>query len=107
MFATLLLLAATATASCPQPLFEFTGQPDCVTLKFEDGKTHVTNACQHPILIDQSVQLQKTASAANAFVQAQTTAEIRDLAAFTLGMDGTLYRVVALISEPRACKTAG
>ena len=97
MFPTLLLMAATAWATCPQPTFEFNGQPDCVELSFEDGRTRIINACQYPLLVDQSVLFHLNSGASSGFIPAQTMAEIRDLSAFTLGMNGTLYQVVAAV----------
>ncbi len=105
MFPTLLLIAAAASA-CPEPSFEFTGQPDCVELSFQDGRTRVTNSCPHPLLVDESVQLQTRAAAPNSLIQAQSSTEIRDLAAFTVGMNGKLYSVVAALTTPPACEDA-
>ena len=107
MFPALLLMVATAAAECPPPTFAFVGQPDCVTLAFEDGTTQVTNACEHPILFDQSVHLPTTATTANRLVPAKTSTTIRDLSVFTLGMNGELYRVVAMIALPEGCEVAG
>lgn len=91
MFAGLLLLVAAAEATPPQVSFEFKGQPECVSLRYEDGVTHVTNGCEHPLLVDQSV---------GGIILAQASAEVRDLSAFTVGLDGQLYRVIATVAEP-------
>ena len=104
MLAILLMLTATAQAACPQASFEFQGQPACVSLQFEDGKTTVTNACAQGILVDQSVVLRPE----EAFVPAGGTSEIRDLNTFTLGMAGKIYEVVALVEvEEVACGDTG
>ncbi len=107
MFLTLLMIAATARATCPQTTFEFNGQPDCVELIFEDGRTRVTNACEYPLLVDQSVQLHLERGASSGLIPAQTSAEIQDLNIFTLGMNGRLYQVVAEVAPtPAPCSDA-
>ena len=99
MIALMLLAAATATASCPEVSFAFQGQPACVELRYEDGKTKLHNGCSHALLLDHSVVL-----AADAFlVQPEVAVDIRDLSAFTLGLDGKLYQVVATLAEEPAC----
>lgn len=91
-----LLLAAVAPAA--EPTFDFVGQPDCVTLTWEgDGHTLLENACDHPLLLDQSVQLP---SQRIGLVPAGATTRVRDLSAFTLGAAGRLYRVRAVLLEP-------
>ena len=94
-----LLLTALATAApCLETTFEFVGQPECVELAYADGLTQLKNTCSHALLVDQSVQLGKTGGPAG-LVQANTSTQIRDLSAFTMGMDGTLYRVRATVRE--------
>lgn len=101
MFTTLLLAAAALGAPCPPPAFAFAGQPDCVELAYEDGRTRVTNACEHALLIDQSVQV----PSASTVLPPDDTTEIRDLSAFTLGLNGALFQVVALVEVP-ACASS-
>ena len=92
-----MLLLTMAQATCERPTITFHGQPNCVALHFEDGKTHLQSECTEPLLVDQSMNL----SSANptSFISAGGHEEIRDLNAFTLGMSGKLYRVVATV-EP-------
>ena len=103
MIALMLLAAAAASASCPAIAFEFQGQPSCVELRYQDATTRAHNGCSQPLLLDHSVVLE-----AGAFlVQPDTTGDIRDLSAFTLGMDGKLYQVVATLAEQPACREPG
>jgi len=97
----MLLLLATLSAlasPCP-PSFVFVGAPSCVELTYADGQTEVRNRCEHLLLVDQSVQ------GTFAPVAPGETTHVRDLQAFTVGMDGELYRAVALIQE--ACDDPG
>ncbi len=94
MLSFLLLLS---TASAGSTSFVFVGQPECVELEFDGAATQLRNGCLHPLLIDQSVLLGTTGGAQ---VAAHTEATLRDLSAFTIGMDGRLYRAVAMIAEP-------
>lgn len=94
-----LLLAALSFADCPAPTFEFVGQPDCVELEFDGERTTLTNACDAPLLIDQSVHLGQ-----GQVVPARTSTKIRDLSAFTVGYEGALHRVVAVFAEPEVCE---
>lgn len=99
MFALLLLLLATAAqADCPELSFEFSGQPDCVELQFDGERTTITSECDAPILVDQSVQL------TGAILPARSSAKIRDLSAFSLGMEGKLYWVVASATNLDECR---
>ena len=75
-----LLLFAAASAACPEVTFTFSGQPDCVDLVYEGGRTQLTNACDAPLLVDQSVQL-PDASAPRGVIPARTASAIRDLSA--------------------------
>jgi hypothetical protein len=100
---TLLFAAATAHASCEAPAapsFEFVGQPTCVSLTFDGGATQLVSTCDQPVIIDQSVA--RGGSRAQV-VPAQGQATLRDLSAFTLGMEGTIFQVVAVIAEPPTC----
>jgi len=102
-----LLLFAAAGATCPQVSFEFSGQPDCVALAYDDSRITINNTCEHALLVDQSVQRQTDGGAVDALILPQTTAEVRDLSAFTIGMDGVLYQIVAsLASVPESCDDA-
>ena len=102
MLSILLLALAAAEAACPAVSFEFTGQPACVALSFTGERIRLTNSCEAPVLVDQSVLLPD--QGASPLVPQGTTTEIRDLNKFTMGVDGQLYRVVALFAEPEACQ---
>ena len=93
-----LSIALAVAASATPVAFDFVGQPDCVELAWTGERTRVVNRCEHPLLVDQSVQLPQSPG----WIPPGEAAEIRDLSAFTLGMDGRLYRVVAVVVEPAA-----
>lgn len=95
------LLLAFAHATCPDISFAFTGQPACVELAFTGDATELVNRCDAPVLVDQSV-VSSTEPLANV-VGAGASTELRDLNTFTLGVDGRLYRVVAVVEE--GCRT--
>ncbi|MEL6349193.1 MAG: hypothetical protein AAFV53_39180 [Myxococcota bacterium] len=88
-----LLFLSAAFAACPELTFTFHGQPACVDLAFEGARTRLTNRCDSPLIIDQQVLL----DAADAVVLPQADVEIRDLSAFTLGVEGTVYAVFARV----------
>jgi hypothetical protein len=94
----LLTVAAIATPSSPTT-FEFHGQPACVTLTWADGRTRLDNACEQPLLVDQSVHLWAEDRPVG-IVLPLASIELRDLNTFTIGLHGTLYRVVAVQPEP-------
>jgi hypothetical protein len=96
-----LLLAVTlqARAACPPPTFTFVGQPACVGVVFEGDHTRLTSACDGPLLVDRSVAL-----ASGSVLMPGQTAVVRDLSAFTLGLDGELHRVVATVDPAPACE---
>lgn len=95
--AVVLSLAPTAQAAdCGPTTFTFVGQPACVTAEFDGQRTQLENGCAVPLLIDQSVLL----SADSPHVEPGASAELRDLSAFTLGMEGKLQRVVAVAEVP-------
>jgi len=101
---TLLVLASNAWATCPPPSFEFHGQPECVDLAYDSDKITVSNACQHTVLVDQSMQINVNPTPPSGLIPAQTSAEIRGLNTFTLGLDGRLYRVIATVAPvPETC----
>ncbi|MBX2801246.1 MAG: hypothetical protein KTR31_26450 [Myxococcales bacterium] len=87
-------LAALAQEPAPQIRFEFVGQPECVELHYTDGSTTLTNHCDQPLLLDQSV-LQGFR-----LIAPGETTRISDLSAFTLGLNGSLYRAIAQVVEP-------
>jgi hypothetical protein len=90
---------APEAASVSETTFAFVGQPPCVELSYADGITQLTNTCEHALLLDQSVQLPAGGQQAR-LVPADTSTQIKDLNAFTLGMDGQLYRVLAVVNAP-------
>ena len=94
-----LLLLSLAIAS-PQTTttFTFVGQPECVELSYADGRTLLNNTCPDPVVVDLSVQLAQDGKR-KPVVPPETSTHIRDLSAFTLGMNGELFRVVAVLSE--------
>ena len=92
-----LLLSAALAAPCPSPTFSFHGQPDCVSLTFTGSRTELVNRCAAPLLVDQSVLLGQ-----GPWILPDTRAELRDLSAFSLGMDGELFQVVAVLEACEA-----
>jgi len=107
VFLGLLLTAASAWAACPSVTFEFAGQPECVSLSYADSRITLDNRCASPLLVDQSIQIHASADTPLGLIPAKATTEIRDLSAFTLGMNGEIYQVVALLGPPMACKDTG
>jgi hypothetical protein len=79
------------TAAAADIEFVFSGQPECVQVDYEAGITHVQNDCAAPILLDSSVKQAWQPLAPG------KAADVRDLSAFTIGLDGVLYRAVAMI----------
>jgi len=90
-----LFLTFAAIAAPSETTFEFVGQPECVELSYADGQTQLDNNCEHALLIDQSVL-----AVPGGLVLPNTSTTLRDLSAFTLGMEGELYRAVATVAEP-------
>lgn len=93
MLTIFLSLLSNAAAACPETTFSFQGQPDCVDLAYEDGRTHVINQCAAPVLVDASV----ITGSMTGLIAAGGAAQLRDLSVFTLGMEGQLYSVVAFL----------
>jgi len=86
--------AAEAPSAPCAARFTFVGQPDCVQLTYVDGRTRVDNHCDAPLLVDRSVQ-----PGASQPVPAGASTWVRDLSAFTMGLDGELYQAVAQLHE--------
>ena len=86
-----LILAMMLTAAAADIEFVFSGQPECVKVDYEAGVTHVQNDCAAPILLDASVK-----QAWRPLAPGQA-ADVRDLSAFTIGLDGVIYRAIASI----------
>jgi hypothetical protein len=84
------LLFFSAQAACPAT-FVFSGAPSCVQLHFDGTRTHLDNACESAVLVDQSVATETS------IVAAHTSVSLRDLNRFTLAVDGRLYSVVAQV----------
>ena len=103
MILTLLVLATNAWATCPEPTLSFSGQPDCVQLTTEEDRITLTNTCEQPLLIDQSVQVHETGSTPTGLIGVQSTTHIRGMGFFTVGLEGQLYQVVAK-KEAVACE---
>ena len=97
MFLVLFSTLVATAAPCLETTFEFTGQPDCVELTYADGRTQLNNTCPHALLLDQSVQLPGSTGSLP-LVQAHASTQIKDLSAFTMGMNGKLYKVVAVVT---------
>jgi len=74
--------------------FTFVGQPECVQLTYDDGRTRLDNGCSSAVLVDQSVQ-----SGGFQPVPPGTSVHVKDLSAFTLAMDGELFLAVAQVDE--------
>lgn len=87
----LVLLLAQALASSP---FVFVGQPDCVDLSWASGVTTLHNRCEAPLLVDATVRVD------DAVVAPGEVVTLRDLSAFTLGLEGQLHQVVARWEGP-------
>ncbi len=90
-------LSAVALAADIQ--FTFVGQPDCVAIDYADGVSTIHNGCEAPILVDASVK-----SAWRPILPGHSE-EVRDLSAFTIGLQGELHRAVAVVhveEEPAA-----
>jgi hypothetical protein len=87
-----LLAALSAQAACPVT-FAFQGQPDCISLDFQTDRIQLVNACTAPVLVDQSVVLRSDSQ----LIPAGSSAWIRDLSAFTVGMEGRIYPVLAYL----------
>jgi hypothetical protein len=86
-------LLTPAAQAGPSVAFEFVGQPDCVELSFTGQSTRLISRCEAPLLVDHSVL-------SSGLILPGTTTEIRDLSAFTMGLEGELYRAVAMVAEP-------
>ena len=86
----LLLAASPAHADVE---FVFVGQPDCVSLEFNGAHTQLANGCTSPVLVDASALLRPDAPA---LVPPGGQATLRDDSAVTLGLEGALYRAVAI-----------
>jgi hypothetical protein len=96
VFALALALALPSeTYADPAVDFVFQGQPACVELAYTEGRTQLESHCGAPLLVDQSVL-------AAGIVLPGARVEIRDLSAFTLGLEGKLYRAVATVAEDPA-----
>ncbi len=91
VLALIALLVAPAQAQSVE--FDFVGQPDCVELSYTGEHTRLVNGCAAALLVDQSVH-------AAGLVMPGATVEVRDLSAFTIGMEGLLFRAVAHVVEP-------
>jgi hypothetical protein len=89
--------AAPPAADCGQPVFTFVGQPECVSLVFDGGHTQLDNGCDVPLLIDVSVL---AGVGGGPSIPAGGTAELRDLSAFSLGVDGEIHRATAMVEIP-------
>lgn len=98
MFSALLLFVSAAQAACPIS-FAFVGQPACTEVTYEEGRIQVENRCEHALLMDQSLLFHTASGPPSGLILPQTTAEIRDLSVFTLGMSGQIYQVTAMIVE--------
>jgi hypothetical protein len=100
MFSALLILTAAAAPTCPTTIdFGFIGQPDCVTVAYDDGRINLHSACTEPLLVDASLQLHTPSAPALPIIPADTTVQLRDLSFFTLGMGGELFKVIAYLEE--------
>lgn len=89
--------AAAPTPGCDAAQFTFVGQPACVTLDFDGARTQLANDCDAPLLVDLSVL---AAPGGGPSIPAGGTAELRDLSAFSLGLNGEIHRAIALVEVP-------
>ncbi len=92
----LMLSLSSAQASCPVS-FDFVGQPSCTEIAYRDGRVVVDNRCEHALLMDQSRRCETAAGPPSGLILPQTTAQVRDLSVFTLGMAGQIYQVAAVV----------
>jgi hypothetical protein len=97
LLAALLALVPAAHADCGATTFTFVGQPACVELAFDGTHTLLHNACEQPLLVDESVRL----AASGPTIAPGDGATLRDLSVFTIGMDGRLFRTVAQVEAAR------
>jgi len=95
----MLVLLFTLLAHAAPLQFAFVGQPDCVRLAYAEGRTTLENGCDQPVLVDQSV-VRPTGRHATGIVPAGVTTSLKDLSWFTLGYEGQIYKVVAVVAEP-------
>jgi hypothetical protein len=79
------------------PVFTFVGQPECVSLEFDGDHTQLDNGCDVPLLVDVSVL---AGVGGGPSIPVGGSAELRDLSAFSLGVDGEIHRATALIEIP-------
>ena len=86
-------------AACGPVSFQFVGPPDCISLAFDGTRTQLKNGCPSPLHVDISVRI---GSDAGPEIPPGGTATLRDLSAFTVGMEGEIHRAVAVIEAP-AC----
>ena len=68
-------------------------------LAYAEGRTTLENGCDQPVLVDQSV-VRPTGRHATGIVPAGVTTSLKDLSWFTLGYEGQIYKVVAVVAEP-------
>ena len=73
--------------------FVFVGQPACVGLSFDGTHTQLDNRCAAPVLVDAAALSRPDAPAV---VPPGGQATLKDDSAVTLGLDGALYRAVAV-----------
>ena len=104
MLSTLLLALAPAllsptarAADCGPPTFSFVGQPACVSLAYDGKHTWLENGCTAPLLVDVSVL---DGVGGGPTVAPGARARLRDLSAFSLGLEGELHRAVAVVELP-------
>lgn len=96
-------LAPPAPVGCGAPVFTFVGQPACVSLAFDGARTQLVNGCGAPLLVDASVL---AGAGVAPGIPAGGRAELRDLSAFSLGLEGEIHRAVAVV-EVTACPAPG
>lgn len=106
MLSFLMLTLSSAWASCPVS-FDFIGQPACTEITYEAGRIAVGNRCEHALLVDQSLLLHTAEGPPSGLILPGTTAQVRDLSVFTLGMSGQLYQVAAVVVAEEGCGDTG
>lgn len=92
-----LLSPAARAADCGSPTFSFVGQPACVSLAYDGQHTWLENDCTAPLLVDVSVL---DGVGGGPTVAPGARARLRDLSAFSLGLEGELHRAVAVVELP-------
>lgn len=97
MLGLFVLSALSLASTCTEPVVTYHGHPNCVVLTHAGAQTLLTNRCDQPLLVDQSVQT-TVALSEGPLVVPDAQVALRDLNRFTLGFEGRLHQVVATVT---------